>query len=78
MTVPTDPAVLYALTGALVERARTASDPQLNALGTFARRMPRDIATLLVRDTFGVNPRSCSQPAFSAWVQENADLFARN
>jgi hypothetical protein len=75
-TVPTDPAVLYALTGALVERARTATDPHLNALGTFAGRMPPEYGTLLVRDTISVNPRFCAQPAAKAWTRANADLFA--
>jgi hypothetical protein len=48
MTVPTDPAVLYALVGALVERAKTASDGQINALGTFAGRMSAEYGTLLL------------------------------
>lgn len=77
-TVPSDPAVLYALSGALVERAKTAADAQLNALGTFAGRMPAEYATLLIRDTIAVNPRCCSQPSVNQWVRTHADLFAKN
>jgi len=76
-TVPTDPAVLYALAGALVEKAKTATDPQLNGLGMFAGRLPAEYATLLIRDTIAVNSRCCAQPAINAWVRQHADLFAK-
>jgi hypothetical protein len=77
-TVPGDPAVLYALTGALVDRARKLPDPQLNSLGVFAGRMPDEYATLLVRDTIAVNPRFMAQPAVATWVRNHADLFSRS
>lgn len=76
-TVPTDPAVLYALAGALVEKAKTATDPQLNALGVFAGRMSAEYATLLIRDTIAVNARCCAQPSINQWVRAHADLFAK-
>jgi len=75
-TVPTDPAVLYALIGALVERAKTATDPQINALALFAGRMSAEYGTLLIRDTIAVNQRAFGQPGVSDWVRKHADLFA--
>lgn len=77
-TVPTDPAVLYALSGALVERARSAKDKELNALGVFASRMPAEYATLLIRDTIAVAPKACSCESINGWVRQNATLFSKN
>lgn len=76
VTVPSDPSVLYALSAAMVEKARSATDPQLNSLGIFAGRLPDEYAILLIRDTIAVNPRCCSQPSVNAWVRAHADLFA--
>lgn len=75
-TVPTEPAVVYALIGALTERARAATDKELGALAQFAGRLSGEFGTLLMRDSLAVNPRFATLPTTMAWIRANAHLFA--
>ena len=74
-TVPKEPAVLYALTGALVEAARKASDSMLSNLARYASRMPAEFATLLMRDTLAIQPRLMCLDAGKVWLRENRDML---
>jgi len=76
-TVPREPAVLYALAGALAERAKSLTGTLLNNLGTYAGRMPAEFGVLLIRDTVAVNPQFCACPSYAAWVKAHADLFVK-
>ena len=65
--VPTDPAVLYALVGALVEQCKQDRAP-LSALVKYATRLPDEFALLAIRDALAVQPKLVSLPAVQQWV----------
>ncbi|HVK14908.1 MAG TPA: MoxR family ATPase, partial [Gemmataceae bacterium] len=54
--VPREPAVLYALCGALVETCKQARAP-LAAFVQYALRLPEEFAVLALRDALAVNPK---------------------
>jgi hypothetical protein len=65
--VPREPAVLYALVGALVERCRADQAP-LAGFVAYALRLPDEFAVLAVRDALAVNPRLVALPAVRQWI----------
>lgn len=75
ITVPTDPGVLYALVGALGERARDADRPTLDAMFRFAGRLPAEYGVLLARDIVAVNPAALALPAAGRWLASHRELL---
>jgi hypothetical protein len=73
--VPSDPAVLYALAGALSERCRRADERRLGAAVTYAGRMPEELAVLTVRDIAAVNPRVLTVPQAAGWLKAHRALL---
>jgi hypothetical protein len=67
--VPTEPAVLYALVGALVERCRQAKAP-LTAFVTYAARLPDEFAVLAMRDALDVNGKLAGLAAVQRWIAQ--------
>jgi hypothetical protein len=67
--VPTEPAVLYALTGALVERCRQAKAP-LTAFVSYAARLPDEFAVLAMRDALAVNNKLAGLAAVQRWIAQ--------
>ena len=65
--VPREPAVLYALAGALAERCR-ASDAPLAAFARYASRLPDEFALLAFRDALAVSKTLVLLPAVQQWV----------
>jgi hypothetical protein len=65
--VPREPAVLYALVGALVERCREAKAPLPNFV-VYAIRLPDEFAMLAMRDAIAVNPKLASLPNVQQWI----------
>jgi hypothetical protein len=65
--VPREPAVRYALVGALVERCRQAQAP-LAAFVTYALRLPDDFAMVALRDAMDVNKKLAALPAVQQWI----------
>ncbi|HEX3146893.1 MAG TPA: MoxR family ATPase [Gemmataceae bacterium] len=65
--VPREPAVLYALVGALVEKCRNARTP-LGNLVTFLLRLPDEFTLLALRDAQGVNRKLATLPAVQQWI----------
>ncbi len=65
--VPTDPAVLYALVGALVETCKQDQAPLANFV-KYATRLPDEFALLAVRDALAVQPKLVALPAVQQWV----------
>lgn len=63
--VPTDPATLYALAGAIAQRADGSNT---DAIMTFARRMPAEFTVLVVRDAVKKCPEFQLSKAFSDWA----------
>jgi hypothetical protein len=65
--VPREPAVLYALVGALVEKCKQATTP-LAGFVTYVLRLPDEFALLALRDALAVNNRLASLPAVQQWI----------
>jgi hypothetical protein len=65
--VPREPAVLYALCGALVEKCKQAKAP-LAAFVQYALRLPEEFAVLALRDALAVNPKLVGLPAVQQWI----------
>jgi hypothetical protein len=67
--VPREPAVLFALVGALVERCRNDQAP-FNSFVKYALRLPEEFATLALRDALGVNAKLVGLPAVQQWIAQ--------
>jgi hypothetical protein len=65
--VPKEPAVLYALVGALVERCRSDQAP-LPHFVKYALRLPEEFGVLALRDALAVNPKLVGLPAVQQWI----------
>ena len=65
--VPREPAVLYALVGALVERCRADAAP-LSGFARYAGRLPDEFALLAFRDALAVQPKLVALPAVQQWI----------
>lgn len=74
-TVPSEPAILYALAGAMVEHIRNAKDTVLTSLVRFAGRLPAEFGVLLMRDAVAVQPRLLALPAAGSWLKTNRHLL---
>lgn len=70
--VPKDPAVLYALTGAL---AHKASEDNFDRLCKYSNRMPVDFQVMLVSDTAKLCPKVKSTKAFVDWAVKNSNVL---
>lgn len=70
--VPTDPATLYAVCGAL---ARRASDTNFAAVAVYAGRLPREFGVLLVKSTVDRCPAVQQTRAFQQWATDNSDVL---
>lgn len=70
--VPTDPAVLYALTGAL---ARKCSPNTIDRILKYTGRMPAEFQVLMMRDATALNPDICMSAAFVSWCSDNKDVL---
>jgi hypothetical protein len=65
--VPREPAVLYALVGALVETCRADGAP-LAAFARYAARLPDEFALLAFRDALAVQPKFVALPGVQQWI----------
>ena len=65
--VPREPAVLYALVGALVEVCRRDAAP-LTAFVKYATRLPDEFAMLALRDALAIQPKLVSLPTVQQWI----------
>lgn len=63
--VPTDPATLYALAGALAQRATTVN---FDRVMEFTGRMPPEFSVIVVRMSTGRDPSIANTKAFTAWA----------
>lgn len=69
--VPADPAVLYALCGALAHMVNIA---QVDNLFRYNERVPKEFQSLLVTDTIVKNPAICTTRPYMQWATANHDL----
>jgi hypothetical protein len=67
--VPREPAVLYALVGAIAERVRAGSAPAAAAV-RYTSRFPDEFALLAVRDLLAVSPALAGDPSVQAWITQ--------
>jgi hypothetical protein len=70
--VPTDPATLYALTGALV---RKASGTTIDNLMSYTSRLPAEFGVLLVKDMLRLKPELANTRAYITWASNHADVL---
>jgi MoxR-like ATPase len=70
--VPDDPATLYALCGAL---ANKAGENNIDRVIQYAGRLPDEFSVLLVRDCVQRTPAVTNSRAFIAWAAKNADVL---
>jgi hypothetical protein len=66
--VPREPAVLYALVGALVEKCRTADATTTANFVQYATRLPDEFGVLAMRDALSLNGKLIALPAAQAWL----------
>jgi MoxR-like ATPase len=67
--VPREPAVLYALVGAMVERCRAQQAPLANFV-KYALRLPEEFTVLALRDALAVNAKLVGLPAVQQWITQ--------
>ena len=65
--VPREPAVLYALVGALVEKCK-ADQASLAGFVKYALRLPDEFGVLALRDALPLNPRLAVLSAVQQWI----------
>jgi hypothetical protein len=70
--VPQDPAVLYALTGALAHRA---SEDNFDRLVKYTKRIPVDFQVMFVSDTAKLCPKVKQTKAFVDWAVQNSSVL---
>lgn len=70
--VPTDPAVLYALTGAIAHRV---SKDNFDRVGEYVSKLPKDFGVMLVNDAMKLCPAIKTTKAFTAWAIANANVL---
>jgi len=70
--VPTDPATLYALSGALAERA---TESNFDRVCTYTERMPPEFSVLAVSYAARKNPDLSNTQAFTKWAMAHQDVL---
>lgn len=70
--VPTEPAVLYALTGALAHR--TTKD-NFDRVSEYVSRMPAEFQVMCVSDAMKMQPDIKNTKAFIAWAVKNSNVM---
>lgn len=70
--VPNDPAVLYALTGALAHRT---SKDNFDRVTEYIGRMPADFQVMCILDATKLKPEIRNTKAFVAWSVKNANIL---
>ena len=67
--VPTEPAVLYALVSALVERCRAKAAPP-TSFARYGMRLPDEFGMLALRDAVALDRTLVADPAVQTWIAE--------
>jgi MoxR-like ATPase len=71
--VPREPAILYALAGALAEKARTADASLLTNFVTYVGRLPEEFGVLAMRDAAAVRPQLLTSAA--GWLRTHREVL---
>lgn len=70
--VPSDPATLYALSGAIAERA---TENNFDRVTTYAERMPPEFSVLAISYAARKNPDLSNTQAFTKWAMAHQDVL---
>jgi hypothetical protein len=70
--VPKDPATLYALTGAIAQRA---TESNFERVCTYAERMPPEFSVLMVSIAARRDPDLANTQAFTKWSIAHQDVL---
>lgn len=70
--VPTDPATLYALSGALAERASTSN---IDRMVTYLDRIPAEFSVLAMSYALRKTPALANSAAFTRWAVDHNDVL---
>jgi hypothetical protein len=70
--VPTDPAVRYAITGAL---ARKATVDNIDRVMAYTARLPAEFGVMTIKDSIKLTPKITSTRAFIEWSTQNAEVL---
>jgi hypothetical protein len=70
--VPTDPATLYAIAGALARKATTNT---IDRLVRYFNRMPTEFGILAVMDSLRLNPEIMETRVMMEWVSNNSEVI---
>ena len=70
--VPTDPATLYAICGAL---ARKSGEQTIDRLIRYANRLTPEFNVLLIRDCVQISPDVVNSRSFIEWASKNSDVL---
>lgn len=70
--VPSDPAVLYAITGAVAHRA---TKDNFDRVYEYVSRLPKDFGVMLINDAVKLKPEVKTTKAFVKWAVENANVL---
>ena len=71
-SVPTDPATLYALSGAIAERA---TESNFDRVCTYAERMPPEFSVLTISYAGRKKPELTNTQAFTKWSINHQDVL---
>jgi hypothetical protein len=66
-----DPAVLYALTGAVASRAKESTLENIMKLG---KKIPTEFQVVLVKSIIAIDKALFQQPTIQSWISENSDV----
>lgn len=70
--VPTDPATLYALTGAL---GRKATKDNFDRVSRYLQRLTPEFNVMTIKDAIKLQPTIKSSRSFIEWASKNAEVF---
>lgn len=70
-----EPAVLYALYGALVSRLKQAEAATIRAIGQFATRLPLEIAAVTIQQGAALQRSLLAAPGMSQWMAAHKDII---
>ena len=66
-----DPAVLYALTGAVASRAEASKLENIMKLG---KKIPTEFQVVLVKSILAIDKALFNQPTIQSWISDNSDV----
>lgn len=70
--VPEDPATLYAICGAIAQKA---SPDNMDRVVEYANRLPAEFSVLLIRDAVELDDRIVNTRAFVEWTSKHSDVL---